>query len=115
MGIKEELIELASKIEEPVKAPEYDAATAPWQVGKSYLFRLVTHAWTGRIIWVGDKEISIETAAWVADTGRFTSCQTDMMNDSDSEIEPVKRNVVIGRGAIVDAIEWLSELPTEPK
>ena len=43
---------------------------SPYQVGQSYLFRLVTLYYTGRVKRVTPKEIILEDAAWIADTGR---------------------------------------------
>ncbi len=83
--------------------PEY----APYRIGKNYLIRTVTNFYIGTIIWVGDKEIVITNAAWVADTGRFHDAVT---SGQMSEVEPFAPGpVIIGRGAIVDASEWKFE------
>ena len=75
----------------------------PYQLGKVYLIRTVTMIQTGRLIRVTPQELVLEDAAWIADTGRFadalTSCQFD-------EVEPFPDgHVIVGRGAIVDAVQ----------
>jgi hypothetical protein len=84
----------------------------PWQVGKTYLIRTVTHYWTGRLVAVHGDALVLEDAAWIADTGRFhAAVQSGLLN----EVEPVPRPVIVGRGAIVDATEWTHKLPREAK
>lgn len=83
-----------------------------WQVGQAYLIRTVTNYWTGRLVAVGQQELVLEEAAWVADTGRF--------NEADSkgtlnEVEPVQGRIIIGRGSIVDAVLWKHTLPRSVK
>lgn len=86
--------------------------TAPYQIGKNYFIRTVTNYYTGKLVWVGDKEIVLDTASWVADTGRFMQA---VLTGTLKEVEPMGDGVVIGRGAIIDAIVITWELPTEQK
>ena len=75
-----------------------------WIPGKDYFVRTVTHYFTGRLVWVGDKEIAFEDAAWIADTGRFNEfLEGKVVN----EVEPFPKGstVVIGRGSIIDMVE----------
>jgi len=85
----------------------------PYEVGKAYLIRTVTHYYTCKIVKVFPQELLVSDAAWIADTGRFsTALETGVL----SEIEPIKgRKIVIGRSAIVDAIPWSKALPKEQK
>jgi hypothetical protein len=78
-----------------------------WQIGKLYFIRTVTMYYVGRLISVGDQEITLDDCAWVADTGRFSEClKTGKLN----EVEPFPDGpVLIGRGAIVDASIWNGE------
>ena len=74
-----------------------------WEIGKGYLIRTVTMTNTGRLVAVTEQELVLKDAAWVADTGRFSdalkSCNFD-------EVEPFPDGkVIIGRGAIVDAVQ----------
>ena len=84
----------------------------PWKVGKAYLIRTVTHYYTGRLVLVTEKELELEDVAWIADTGRFYDC---LVKGELKEIEPFTANVIVGRGAIVDAVEWTKPLPREQK
>lgn len=81
-------------------------------VGKAYLIRTVTMAWTGRVTDLNDAELLLEEAAWIADLGRYHKAKTaaDL-----SEVEPRDTPIIIGRGSIVDAVEWTSPLPREAK
>ena len=77
-------------------------------VGNEYFIRTVTHYFTGRLVWVGEKEIAIEDAAWIADTGRFNEF---VAGKTVSEVEPFPKGVVIvGRGAIIDMSERVGGL-----
>lgn len=80
----------------------------PYQIGKNYFIRTVTLFYTGKLVKVTSKEIVLEDAAWIADTGRFMDAiKTGKLN----EIEPFQDDVIIGRGSIVDATIWRHELP----
>lgn len=82
-----------------------------FKIGQAYLFRLVTLYYTGRVVKVTPKEIILEDAAWIADTGRFSDAlKTGKLN----EIEPIG-TVIIGRGAVIDASLWTHKLPMEQK
>lgn len=86
-------------------------SVSPYQIGQAYLIRTVTLYYTGRVKRVTPKEIILEDAAWIADTGRFSDAlKTGVLN----EIEPMGE-VIIGRGAVVDAAKWTHELPKEKK
>ena len=78
-------------------------------VGNDYFIRTVTHYFTGRLIWVGDKEIVFEDCAWVADTGRFNEF---LLGKTVNEVEPFPQgaHVMIGRGALIDMTERHSGL-----
>ena len=74
------------------------------EVGKSYFIRTVTHYFTGRLIWVGDKELVLKEAAWIADTGRFNEFAA---GKTVNEVEPFPKDstVIIGRGSLIDMTE----------
>lgn len=85
---------------------------SPYQVGKKYLIRTVTHYYTGRLVSVFRQELVLEDAAWIADTGRFaTAIKSGKLN----EVEPMSGRVVVGRGAIIDASIWEHSLPNAQK
>lgn len=85
----------------------------PYQLGKNYFIRTVTHYYTGRLVRVTAQELVLEEAAWIADTGRFAQA---METGDFSEVEPYPaKELIIGRGALVDAIEGAWKLPTKQK
>ena len=85
-----------------------------WRVGKNYFIRTVTHHLTGTLIAVTPKELWIKDAAWIADDGRFmTALKDGVLN----EVEPFPDGdeVCVGRGAVIDAVEWKHALPRSQK
>lgn len=86
----------------------------PYQVGKNYFIRTVTHHLTGKLLKVTSKELVLEDAAWIADDGRFHDA---LKTGNFSEIEPFPagQEVIVGRGSLIDAIVWLHPLPREQK
>jgi hypothetical protein len=88
--------------------------TSPYQVGKNYYIRTVTHHQTGTLVRVTAKELVLKNAAWIADSGRFMQALKD---GTLNEVEPFPDNaeVIVGRGAVIDATEWLHALPRQQK
>lgn len=85
----------------------------PYKIGANYFIRTVTHYYVGRLVDVYQQELVIEDASWIADTGRFHVALKDGVFD---EIEPYPvGQVVIGRGAIIDASRYGGDLPREAK
>jgi len=88
--------------------------THPYEIGKNYFIRTVTHHLTGRLIKVTAKELVLEQAAWIADDGRFHDVlKTGKLN----EVEPFPQDtpVIVGRGSLIDAVVWKHALPLEQK
>ena len=84
----------------------------PYKVGQSYLIRTVTMYYVGRLENVFEHELVLSSCSWVADTGRYNEALTA---GSLSEVEPIPGTVIVGRGAVVDAVEWVHPLPTAVK
>lgn len=85
----------------------------PYKIGASYLIRTVTMIQTGRLVEVTNQELVLEDAAWVADTGRFS---TSLVNGKFKEVEPFPEGrVIVGRGAVIDATEIKFDLPRYTK
>lgn len=84
----------------------------PWEIGKNYLIRTVTMIDTGKLVAVGPQELVLESAAWIADTGRFTGA-LQTVTFSEVELFPEGR-LILGRGSIIDAIQ-IPKLPCEQK
>jgi hypothetical protein len=88
-------------------------AAAGWKIGSAYLIRTVTMIQTGRLIAVGEHELVLEDAAWIADTGRFADA---LKGGSFSEVEPFPDGeVIIGRGSVIDACSLPFALPRVQK
>jgi len=86
----------------------------PYQIGRPYFIRTVTHHYTGRLVEVYEHELVLTEAAWIADDGRFMQAvATGAMN----EIEPFPdgARVIIGRGAVIDAVPVSFPLPRDQK
>lgn len=91
---------------------------SPYEKGKAYVFRCVTYHYVGLIKEVFLREIVLEKAAWLAETGGRECRWADFLKDgpsATSEIEPYPAasngEVILPMGAIVDASPWLHELP----
>jgi hypothetical protein len=83
-----------------VSIPAGDKSNPFMEVGCEYFIQTVTHYFTGRLIWVGDKELAFESVCWIPDTGRFNEF---IKGSSANESEPYKQDdkVIIGRGALI--------------
>lgn len=85
-------------------------AANPYNIGKNYFIRTVTHHHTGRLVDVTNKELVLENAAWIADDGRLTDSLKDC-EFKEVEMFPADSRVIIGRGSIIDAVE-ITSIPT---
>lgn len=84
----------------------------PYLIGKAYLIRTVTHYYIGQLKEVFDNELVLFNASWIADTGRYYNALKDGVLNA---VEPIIGDVIIGRGAVIDAAIWSHEVPTEQK
>lgn len=94
--------------------PKGDESNPFMVIGTDYFIRTVTHYFTGRLVWVGDKEIVLEKVSWIADTGKFS----EFVNGKTvNEVEPFPSNstVIIGRGSIIDMTKRIGCLPLSVK
>ena len=89
-------------------------ASHPYEVGKNYFIRTVTHHLTGKLIKVTSKELVLVDATWIADDGRFMNALRD---GKLNEVEPFPDgdSVIVGRGALIDTVIWKHALPREQK
>lgn len=113
--ITDEEVEVNGKIYVPKelltttqKVIELDGNESVWEVNKNYLIRTVTMIQLGKLKKVTDKELVLSDACWVADTGRFNQA---LEKGTLNEVEMFQGDVIVGRGAIIDATEWLTNLP----
>jgi len=87
------------------------SSSHPYIIGAKYFVRTATHYVAGKLVAVGEQELTLEDASWIADTGRFTAA---MASGDFEEVEMFANPVIVGRGAIIDATQ-ISKLPTEQK
>jgi len=82
----------------------------PYEIGRNYVIRTVTMIYTGRLIEVGDKELVLVDAAWIPEPERHMQF---VANGMVRECEPFPdgQRVIIGRGALMDAIAVDWDLP----
>ena len=112
MNIDELTVKEIKHIQSLLKGPI--EASHPYQIGKNYFIRTVTHHLTGKLIKVTSKELVLVNAAWIADDGRFNEAIKD---GKLNEVEPFPDGleVIIGRGALIDCCEWQHLLPRSVK
>ena len=85
----------------------------PFQIGKKYFIRTVTHHHTGVLVDVTPTELVLEQAAWIADDGQLTEAlETGVF--SEVEMFPARSQVIIGRGSVIDALT-ISTIPASRK
>lgn len=96
----------------PNIVPVQNGPQGVWEIGKKYFVRTVTYHLVGELVHVDDRELLFKDASWVASSGRFHIALRDGVL---AEVEPFASPVIMGRGSIVDACEWLHALPTESK
>lgn len=83
----------------------------PFAIGQKVFIRTVTYHLTGRVKAIYDQGMVLDTAAWIADSGRFADA---MKSCEFSEVEPFTTDVYISLAAITDAT-WIDTLPTKQK
>lgn len=85
---------------------------SPWNIGKNYFIRTVTHHLTGKLMSVTKQELVLENAAWIADDGRLTDA---LKTCTFNEVEMFPAGpVIVGRGSLIDAVE-ITNIPTSQK
>lgn len=81
-----------------------------FEKGEKLLIRTVTHYLTGRVVKQVGAFLTLEDAAWIADTGRFSDALKDC---SFSEVEPHDKPVRVNTEAIIDVWQLSGNLPRE--
>ena len=110
MNIDDLTVKEIKHIQSLLKGPS--EPSHPYEVGKNYFIRTVTHHLTGKLMKVTSKELVLDDAAWIADDGRFhDALKTGKLN----EVEPFPGSIIVGRGALIDACIWSHELPRVQK
>jgi len=94
---------------EPV--PTWQAPHERW-MGRNVFIRTITYHYTGRVVGLDDTFVTLEDAAWIADSGRFAQA---LYNGTLNEVEPYPDRVQVALSAIVDVSPWLHDLPRSTK
>ena len=75
----------------------------PYSVGEKIFIRTVTLYYTGQIKKICGQFVTLESAAWIPDTGRFY----DFLKEGKAnEVEPFVDDVSIPLGSIIDITKW---------
>ena len=86
----------------PAKAAN-EPGSVPYEIGENYLVRTVTMIYTGKLLTVYPQELVLVDVHWIADTELWHVAIRDVCFKEQEEYPP-GRNVIIGRGAILDAV-----------
>lgn len=113
VGEARSIAELFNRSTVPATVLQSEPAPHPYEVGKNYFIRTVTYHLAGRLVAVLPQELVLDSASWVADSGRFTQA---LSSGSFNEVEmfPAGACVIVGRGAIADAVR-IETLPSSQK
>lgn len=96
----EKILKLISLLEDEKEITSVDTHL---KIGEIYLVRTVTMTILGRLKSINSMELLLSDASWIADTGRFSDFLAGKYSAS-LEVEPFHNDVVVGRGAIIDAV-----------
>ena len=116
----EDIIKLVAALVER-DTPEQNEATSEqdshWEIGVGYGIRTVTMIYTGRLLKVTDKELVIDKACWIPDSGRWHEFAAKGKLTDSAEVEPYlpEAEIIIGRGALLDAFKFTESIPTSQK
>lgn len=90
-----------------------EPSDTPWEIGKNYFIRTVTHHHTGVLQQVTAQELVLGNACWIPDDGRFAQA---LESGEFAEVEPFPsgKKIIIGRASIIDAVQ-INTIPTSLK
>lgn len=109
-------IQIAKALDEA--APPPSAQLSPYGsiaarlVGTDVLIRTVTMTLTGHVEAIDNELIELSSAAWIADTGRFSDA---LYTGTLSEVEPFPDRAFVNRGSVIDIAPWSHDLPRSTK
>jgi hypothetical protein len=98
-----------NKDKEPGKEPQ-QIKPSIFKVGDKWFFRTVTLYHVGRIMSVDGDLVMLESASWVADTGRLGEA---LKTGKFKEFENFPGICVVNLGGLIDAAPWPHPLPAE--
>ena len=86
-----------------------------YEIGKNYFIRTVTWCYLGKLIAVHAQEFVLTNVSLIGDTGTFTKALAEADSMDEIEVYPPDKRVTVGRGALIDAVEYDHDLPTVRK
>lgn len=105
-------LELLLSLLDDDKTIQTEIAKSTEGVRGAHIIRTVTHTYTGNIVAETSEYFQLNSAAWIADSGRWMNAIKDGTLD---EVEPMGDGVYIAKGAIVDITPWNHDLPSTQK
>lgn len=81
-----------------------------WEIGRYYVVRAVTMIYLGKLKDINDTELLLEDCAWIPETSRWNEF---LNGKKPNECEPYPYDVIIGRGAILDATVYKEKFKRE--
>lgn len=113
MNINDLTIGQAKEIKSLVSGDSQESSgQLPFEIGKAYLFRTVTHIEVGRVVRIVGQFVELEDASWIADTGRYHDCLRDGVF---SEVEPYPLYTGVNTSSLINYAPWPHDLPREQK
>ena len=87
----------------------------PFEVGKSYYFRTVTHIELGEVESICGVFVTLKNASWIAEAGRHYDLLKTGKFDDYSEIEPYTFGSIVNTSSLINAAPWPHKLPRKQK
>ena len=81
-----------------------------YKVGSDYVIRTVTMIYLGQVKSEDSETITLEDCAWIPDTSRWSGF---LEGKKPNEMEPYQNDVLIYKGAILDATELTKKIKRE--
>lgn len=106
-----DLRELLASMQSEVNCSITSETKRPFEVGMQIFARTVTYHVTGRIKAIVGDWATLEDAAWIADSGRFSSA---LEKSEFEEVEPYPRDVYLNLSTVTD-ITTIAKLPKVAK
>jgi hypothetical protein len=88
-----------------------DLSATKDMIGKSFFFRTVTYHLVGKVTSVFGKFLQLESASWIADSGRFMNA---IKTGTLDEVEPVGI-AFVNLDTVTDFFPWKHSLPKDQK
>ena len=87
-----------------------------FEIGKNYFIRTATSYFVGNLKNICKDYIILSQASYIGNTGKFSDALREGLEKvGNSEIEPYVNDVIINKGAMVDATIYNHKLPKNKK